>query len=117
MQIPLIPADVLERADKILFITHLALGDFTYLQNYFQAFAQQYPHIKMHIWVDEVRRTRCFWRWKYLKAYALYDWLAAVPFVQKVYNQTYSPGLYKKSIRQAHHGLSFLQRLRSERSP
>jgi hypothetical protein len=33
----LIPADLLKKSDKILFIAHLALGDFTYLQNFFKA--------------------------------------------------------------------------------
>lgn len=97
----LVPSDVLQKADKILFVTHLALGDFTYLQNYFSAFARQYPHIKIHMWVDEVRRTRCFWRWKYLKNYALYDWLEGCSFVSKIYNQTYSPSLLKQSLSQA----------------
>jgi heptosyltransferase III len=97
----LVPADVLAKTDKILFVTHLALGDFTYLQNYFQAFAQQYPHIKIHIWVDDVRRSMCFWRWEHLKKYALYDWLAACPFIHKVYSQTYRPSLLRQSLRDA----------------
>lgn len=97
----LVGPELLKKADKILFVTHLALGDFTYLQNCFAAFARSYPHIKVHVWVDEVRRTRCPWRWKHLKSYALYDWLAACPFVTKIYNQTYSPALLKSSITQA----------------
>ncbi len=97
----LVPPQLLAATDKILFVTHLAIGDFTYLQNYFEAFAQQYPHIKIHIWVDELCRTRCFWRWKYLKKYALYDWLDSCPFIEKVYNQTYSPALFSQSLRDA----------------
>lgn len=97
----LVPPEILQKADKILFVTHLALGDFTYLQNDLKAFAEQYPHIKIHIWVDEVRRTRCFWRWKNLQKYALYDWLNNCPFVAKVYHQTYSPALLKASIKTA----------------
>ena len=54
---PLIPAELLQKSDKILFIAHLALGDFTYLQNGFRAFAAAYPHMQIHLWVDEVRRT------------------------------------------------------------
>ena len=40
MNVPLIPSDLLRKSDKILFIAHLALGDYTYLQNCFQAFAR-----------------------------------------------------------------------------
>lgn len=101
MPAPLVPTEVLQKADKILFIAHLALGDFTYLQNCFQAFAQAYPHIKIHLWVDEVRRTADSSQWKNLEKYVLYDWVAACPFFEKVYNRTYSPALYQESIKEA----------------
>lgn len=97
----LVPIDVLKKADKILFIAHLALGDFTYLQNCFRSFSEAYPHIKIHIWIDEVRRTNRPESWVYLKKYALYDWVAACPFVAKLYNQTYSPPLFQQSIKEA----------------
>ncbi|AIY40343.1 glycosyl transferase [Collimonas arenae] len=101
MTAQLVPAERLKTADKILFIAHLALGDFTYLQNCFQAFAQAFPHIKIHIWVDEVRRTDKEAAWPFLKKYALYDWLAECPFVAKIYQQTYSPALFEQSIVEA----------------
>jgi heptosyltransferase-3 len=101
MTAQLAPAALLEKTDKILFIAHLALGDFTYLQNCFQAFAHAFPHIKIHIWVDEVRRTNNTAAWPYLKKYALYDWLAECPFVAKIYQQTYSPALFEQSIVEA----------------
>lgn len=98
---PLIPADLLKKSDKILFIAHLALGDFTYLQNCFQAFAQANPHLKIHLWVDEVRRTSDALQWEHLKKYSLYDWVASCPFFAKVYTRTYSPQLYQESIQEA----------------
>lgn len=98
MSTQLVPDDVLQKTDKILFITHLALGDFAYLQNFFLAFSQRFPHIAIHIWVDEVRRSRRAADWEHLKKYVLYDWLAECPFVAKVYNQTYSPDLFRQSI-------------------
>ena len=71
-QDPLVSDKQLEKIDKILFITHLAIGDFTYLQNYFKAFKDAYPHITIDLWVDEVRRTRLFWRWNKLKKYSIH---------------------------------------------
>jgi ADP-heptose:LPS heptosyltransferase len=97
----LIDRALLERADKILFIAHLALGDFTYLQSCFAAFARAFPHIKIHLWVDERRRTSRAADWPHLKKYALYDWLAECPYIDKVYNETYSPALYKASLQEA----------------
>ena len=97
----LIPRALLEKPGKILFITHLAIGDYAYLQNFFQALAAAHPQLELHIWVDELRRTADPKKQASLKKYALYDWLAACPFFKKVYNQTYSPALYKKSIAEA----------------
>jgi heptosyltransferase-3 len=98
---PLIPAQLLEKSDKILFIAHLALGDFTYLQNCFQAFAKVYPHLQIDLWVDEVRRTDDEAQWEHLKKYSLYDWVAVCPFFHKIYDRTYSPQLYRESIAEA----------------
>lgn len=101
MNVPLIPSDLLKKSDKILFIAHLALGDYTYLQNCFEAFARAYPHLKMHLWVDEVRRTADAAQWPHLKRNVLYDWLDACTFIDKVYKQNYSPELFQASIREA----------------
>jgi ADP-heptose:LPS heptosyltransferase len=97
----LIPQRTLDSADKVLFIAHLALGDFAYLHNFFEAFAKQYPSIAIHVWVDELRRTSDSTKWPGLKRYALYDWLRACPFITKIYDETYSPGGLKESIRWA----------------
>jgi ADP-heptose:LPS heptosyltransferase len=88
-------------ADKVLFITHLAIGDFTYLSNYFRAFKSQYPNTEIHLWVDELRRTRRSSRWPSLKRYVLYDWLNRCAFVDRVYSETYSPDALEASIAEA----------------
>jgi len=98
---PLVSPELLQKSGKVLFIAHLALGDFTYLQNFFQAFAQAYPHLEIHLWVDEVRRTSKSAEWKYLKKYSLYDWVAGCPFFAKIYQRTYSPELFRASIAEA----------------
>jgi heptosyltransferase-3 len=101
VQAPLVPPELLARADKILFIAHLALGDFAYLQACFRAFALAYPHLQVHLWVDERRRTRRASQWPHLKKYALYDWLAECPHIHKVYDETYSPASYRASLEAA----------------
>jgi ADP-heptose:LPS heptosyltransferase len=95
---PLVDAALLRKATKILFIAHLALGDFTYLQSCFRAFARAFPHIDMHLWVDERRRTSDASQWPHLQKYALYDWLAESSCFKKIYDETYSPALYEDSI-------------------
>jgi heptosyltransferase-3 len=98
---PLLSPALLRKSNKILFIAHLALGDFTYLQNCFAAFKEAYPHLEVHIWVDEVRRTADEKQWPMLEKYALYDWLAACPFFSRVYTKTYSPQLFDASLAEA----------------
>ena len=95
---PLISNEILQKSRKVLFITHLAIGDFVYLSMFFEEFARQNPHLEIHIWVDEIRRTRCFWRWKLLRNYSLYQWLEQCWFFKKVYSKTYRPKMYKESI-------------------
>jgi len=98
---PILSPAILAKADKILFITHLAIGDFTYLQNFFAAFAKQNPQLKIDIWIDELRRSDKPEQWQYLKKYALYDWAENCPFFRKVYRRTYSSDLLKESIVEA----------------
>ena len=94
------PASLL-KAKKILFITHLAIGDFTYLQNFFAAFSRQYPHLAIDIWIDELRRSTNPGDWVFLEKYALYDWAETCAFFHKVYRRTYSPALLQASITEA----------------
>jgi ADP-heptose:LPS heptosyltransferase len=100
---PLVDPALLRQSGKILFIAHLALGDFAYLQACFKALAQAYPHLKIHLWVDERRRTSRSSQWAHLKKYALYDWLAECPCIDKVYNETYSPQVFRESLEEARH--------------
>lgn len=97
----LVPQELLQKSDKILFIAHLAIGDYTYLQSCFKAFHQAYPHIAIHLWIDELRRTDDASAWPSLKKYSLYDWVAESAFFSKVYRETYSPELYERSLREA----------------
>lgn len=97
----LVPPELLQQSNKILFLAHLALGDFTYMQNCFRAFKQTYPHIKIHLWVDELRRTKDHTQWEHLKKYVLYDWVNECELFDKVYTRTYSPALLDQSIREA----------------
>jgi heptosyltransferase-3 len=97
----LVAPELLARADRILFVTHLAIGDFTYMQACLRAFAAAYPHIAIHVWVDERRRTADAAAWAHLRNYALFDWLAACPWIARVYDRTYSPDRYAESVYEA----------------
>ena len=95
-----VPEHLLLSSKKILFITNLTISKFVYAQNYFIAFKQAYPHLAIDLWIDAQQRTFKFWRWKYLKKYILFDWVKACPFFNKIYSETYSPFVVKKSLKQ-----------------
>ena len=97
----LVPRKLLLKSNKILFVSHMAIGDFVYYRPFFIAFSKKYPHLRIDIWVDEVRRTYCFWKWNDLKRYSLYDWVRSSSLFGKVYDKTYSPFVLKESVKEA----------------
>lgn len=93
-----IPLDVLEKADKLLFVFHAAIGDFFYLQNCFRAIKQAYPHLRIDFFMDELRKTEDQSKWPSLANYLINDWLEQSPYISKVYRKTYSPQFFKASV-------------------
>jgi hypothetical protein len=98
---PILSEEQLLKTKKILFVAQLAIGDFAYLQSQFAAFKKKYPWISIDLWIDDLRRTWCFWRWNSLKKYVIYDWVENCGLFNKVYKQSYAWPLFYKSIKQA----------------
>ena len=92
----LISEELLKKSNKILFIAHLALGDFTYMQSYFKALADAYPHLKIDLWIDESRRKKNL-RGKNLASKTLFDWVRSCSFFSTVYHTTFSPEGFAKA--------------------
>ncbi len=91
---------LLKNLDRILFVTHLALGDFTYMRQFFKTLSEEYPNLKIDILVDDVRRTRLFWKWKYLERNPITEWISNCSYFNKVYTRTHTWGLFKKTIQE-----------------
>ena len=81
----LIPKELLEKSNKILFIGSIAIGDFTYLQACFRSLAQQYPNLKMDLWLDEYKGKSPVLRWGHKKHDIVYDWIESSPLFNKVF--------------------------------
>jgi heptosyltransferase III len=80
----------------------LALGDFTYMQNFFRAFKERYPKIKIDLWVDEARGKSFFRRWNSKPSkYVLYDWLESTLYFNKIYKNTNSWWQLKRFLKEA----------------
>ena len=103
---PLVPRDELQRAGKVLFITHLALGDFAYLQQCFKALHHEFPGVAIDLWVTDIRSTWRFWRWRTTRQDALYQWLASSPFIHRVYRQSDSLRMFARNFARCISGIS-----------
>lgn len=83
--------------DKVLFIVHLAIGDFTYMQNCFYQLKKAYPELKIDLFIQDVRMTEDETKWESLKNYILYEWLETTGLFNQLY-YAYSPQVYAASI-------------------
>lgn len=99
--VTLITKEQLNKSKNILFIVHLAIGDYAYLQNGLFAFHQKYPHLLIDLFIDEGRRTPDPSKWEGLSHYILYDWVRSCGFINKAYDKTFSPQGYQNSIAEA----------------
>lgn len=86
--------------DRVLFIVHLAIGDFTYLQNCFKKLKDRYPDLKIDLFIQDVRMTDDPQKWESLKNYILYEWVEQSGLFNKLY-YAYSPAIYEESIESA----------------
>jgi len=98
--ISLVPEVLLSRANKMLFLTHIAIGDFTYLQPFFKAFSEKYPHIKIDLWIERAQRVRWFRFRRLFSNLVLLDWLNHCDIFNKIYARTGWRG-FGKLLRQA----------------
>lgn len=83
--------------DKVLFIVHLAIGDFVYLQNCFKKLKDRYPDLKIDLFIQDVRITDDPKKWESLKNYIIYEWVQESGFFNKIY-YGYSPQIHADSV-------------------
>lgn len=97
---PVIHSDLLRSIDRLLLFDQLAIGDFTYWQSGLEAFTRRYPHIRIDIWA-ETRHRWNFRKWRARRENVMHAWAASLPFVDRVYGQTYSPRTARRSLHEA----------------
>lgn len=86
----IVPDQLLRASERILIVSHLAIGDFCFMHNHFVEFKKKYPNLTIDMFVDDRRRTLRFWRWKNIKNYILYDWFKETGLFNKIHHGTYS---------------------------
>lgn len=81
--IPLISKEQLGSAKKILFMTHLAIGDFVYQRVFLDAIKQCYPQLQLDIWIDDCRIRHKSWHAG--RNDTLCQWLDSEVYLDNVY--------------------------------
>ena len=79
----LISAEQLLSSKRILYMSHLAIGDFMYQGVFLQALQQTYPHLTIDVWFDDCRSKPKAWAKDRNKT--LTQWLTQEDYIDTVY--------------------------------
>lgn len=77
---PVIP---LANAKKVLYMTHLALGDYVYQGAFIKQLCELHPHIQFDIWIDDCREQKKIWHQG--RNTTLQQWLSEESHIHCVY--------------------------------
>lgn len=114
---PLVPEQTLRSAKRILYMTHLAIGDFTYQRVLLKKLKHTYPNLAIDIWIDDCRDKPKAWHQG--RNMTLVQWLKSEPFLDNVYPIARSNAERAemiKTARQQHYDVVFfVAQQRSER--
>ncbi|WP_105255821.1 glycosyltransferase family 9 protein [Pseudoalteromonas sp. T1lg75] len=114
---PLIGAAQLQQAKRILYMSHLALGDYVYQGVFLQQLAATYPHLEIDVWFDDCREQRKSWHGG--RNQILGQWLESEPNISHIYANPDSEQQRQQQIQDAqqrHYDLVFfIATTRSER--
>ncbi|GAB3038928.1 glycosyltransferase family 9 protein [Bowmanella dokdonensis] len=80
---PLISKEQLEGARRILYMTHLAIGDFVYQRAFLHALKQSYPTLQLDIWIDDCRKRKKSWHAG--RNQTLIQWLESEDYIENIY--------------------------------
>lgn len=73
----------LKQAKRVLYMTHLAIGDFVYQGAFLKELKEQNPHIELDIWIDDIRAKPKEWHADRNKT--LCQWLNDEVYISQVY--------------------------------
>ena len=81
--LPLISQTELKQARKILYMSHLAIGDFVYQGYFLKTLAARYPQLQLDVWIEDFRSSPKSWHNG--RNQMLCQWLGDEPFIHTIY--------------------------------
>ena len=101
---PLITSHQLKSAKRILYMTHLALGDFVYQRAFLRALIKAYPQLQLDIWIDDCRTKSKAWHAG--RNNTLMQWLGSEEYIHKAYSIA-SSSIHRKEMIQEARSLNY----------
>lgn len=87
-------------AKRVLYMTHLAIGDYYYQRTFLAELKRRYPHLTLDIWIDDCRSRPKPWHAG--RNQILCQWLESESHFKKIYPICASRSERKAMIKQAH---------------
>lgn len=104
-----------EKAKKVLYMSHLALGDYIYQRGYLAQLKQAYPQIQLDVWFDDFRNKKKVFHDS--RSDFLSHWISQEQFVQNIYpianSQKQRDALVAKAKKQQYDIVIFIGTVRS----
>lgn len=72
-----------QNARRVLYMSHVAIGDYYYQRTYLAALCEQYPAIQLDIWFDDCRHRPK--NWHAGRNQTLCQWLVKEPHIHQIY--------------------------------
>lgn len=84
---------------RILYMSHLALGDYIYQGPFLRALTESNPNIRLDIWIDDCRKKKKAWHAG--RSRALVQWLSSESHINDIYPIASSQSALDKQIQKA----------------
>ena len=109
--------NLLSNARRILYMSHMAIGDYLYQRTYLKMLAEQYPNAELDLWIDDFRIKNKDWQKG--RSDFLTDWMKDETFISRLYPQATSVEHRQQMLTEAkargYDAVLFIANLRSER--
>ena len=85
---------------KLLYVSHLALGDYIYQGPFLKALVDKHPNMQLDVWIDDCRQKKKSWHAG--RSQALVQWLSSESHINYVYPIATDLADRNKHIQQAY---------------
>lgn len=98
-QLACLSEDTLDKSKKVLYMSHMAIGDYVYQGAFLKALAKKYPQLKIDLWIDDCRSKKKSWHAG--RNTIMNQWLSSESYINYVYSMPESRAEQRQQIKAA----------------